>query len=258
MQSAEHSTIALVRPPGPRLAEGIVTHLERTEIDLGRARDQWEAYVAALEGVGWRIAVVESADECPDAVFVEDTAVMFDRLAVLTRPGARSRRPEVDGTAQALGRLSDVETVALGAGRLDGGDVLKIDRRAYVGIGGRTDAEGVAALSALLAPRGWEVVGVPVTRVLHLKSAVTALPDGTVIGFEPLVDDPRSFENFLAVPEEDGAHVVVVDEGTVLMADSAPESAALLRARGLAVIEVDISEYIKLEGCVTCLSIRIR
>ena len=139
-----------------------------------------------------------------------------------------------------------------------GGDVLKIDRRAYVGIGGRTDAEGVAALSALLAPRGWEVVGVPVTRVLHLKSAVTALPDGTVIGFEPLVDDCRCFENFLAVPEEDGAHVVVVDEGTVLMADSAPESAALLRARGLAVIEVDISEYIKLEGCVTCLSIRIR
>lgn len=235
-----------------------MTHLERTEIDLDRAHAQWGAYVAALEGFGWRIATVDPVDECPDAVFVEDTAVMFDRLAVLARPGAPSRRPEVAGTADVLGRLIDVETVPLASGRLDGGDVLKIGRRAYVGIGGRTDAEGVHELARMLAPRGWEVVGVPVSRVLHLKSAVTALPDGTVIGFEPLVDDPGAFERFLPVPEEDGAHVVVIDDRTVLMADSAPATAQLLRARGLEVTEVDISEFIRLEGCVTCLSIRIR
>lgn len=258
MQPSDRVTTALVRPPSPRLAEGIVTHLERTEIDLDRARTQWEAYVAALEDVGWRIAMVDPVDECPDSVFVEDTAVMFDRLAVLTRPGAPSRRPEVAGTAEALGRLAGIETFSLSSGRLDGGDVLKIGRRAYVGIGGRTDAEGVDELARMLAPRGWEVVGVPVSRVLHLKSAVTALPDGTVIGFEPLVDDPSVFERFLPVPEEDGAHVVVIDDHTVLMADSAPETAQLLRARGLEVIEVDISEFIRLEGCVTCLSIRIR
>jgi dimethylargininase len=116
----------------------------------------------------------------------------------------------------------------------------------------------VDELARLLAPRGWEVVGVPVSRVLHLKSAVTALPDGTVIGFEPLVDDADAFERFIAVPEEDGAHVVVIDDRTVLMAHSAPETARMLRDRGLEVIEVDISEFIRLEGCVTCLSIRIR
>ena len=258
MQLRDRVTTALVRAPGPRLAEGIVTHLERTEIDLERARAQWAAYVAALEGFGWRIVSVDPADDCPDAVFVEDTAVMFDRLAVLTRPGAPSREPEVTGTAMALGRLADVETVELASGRLDGGDVLKIGKRAYVGIGGRTDDEGVDELARLLAPRGWEVVGVPVSRVLHLKSAVTALPDGTVIGFEPLVDDPGAFQRYLAVPEEDGAHVVVIDDRTVLMAHSAPETARMLRDRGLEVIEVDISEFIRLEGCVTCLSIRIR
>src|SRR6056300_906652 len=140
VQLRDRVTTALVRAPGPRLAEGIVTHLERTEIDLERARAQWAAYVATLEGFGWRIMSVDPADDCPDAVFVEDTAVMFDRLAVLTRPGAPSREPEVTGTATALGRLAGIETVGLASGRLDGGDVLKIGKRAYVGIGGRTDA----------------------------------------------------------------------------------------------------------------------
>ena len=93
---------------------------------------------------------------------------------------------------------------------------------------------------------------------MHLKSAVTALPDGTVIGYLPVVDDPEAFDPFLPVPEEDGSHVVVMDETTVLMADSAPRTSELLRERGLEVIEVGISEFIKLEGCVTCLSIRVR
>lgn len=258
MQSSGRSIAALVRRPGPLLADGIVTHLERTEIDLDLAGRQWEAYVAALRSRGWRIIEVGPADDCPDAVFVEDTAVMFDQLAVLARPGAASRRPEVRGTTEALRALPDIEVVELPDGCLDGGDVLKVGRRVYVGIGGRTDDEGVAALNSLLEPRGWEVIGVPVTRVLHLKSAVTALPDGTVIGYPPVVDDPTVFGEFLEVPEEDGAHVVVLDDTTVLMADSAPRTSAMLRQRGLEVVEVAISEFIRLEGCVTCLSIRLR
>lgn len=250
--------MALVRRPGPRLAEGIVTHLERSDIDLDLAETQWSAYVGALRSRNWEIVEVAPADQCPDAVFVEDTAVMFDRLAVVTRPGASSRRPEVEGAAETLRGLPDVEVVELPEGCLDGGDVLKIGRRVYVGIGGRTDETGVASLRMLLGPRGWEVIGVPVTKVLHLKSAVTALPDGTVIGYPPMVDDPEAFDPFLPVPEEDGSHVVVMDETTVLMADSAPRTSELLRERGLEVIEVGISEFIKLEGCVTCLSIRVR
>ena len=98
----------------------------------------------------------------------------------------------------------------------------------------------------------------PLTRVLHLKSAVTALPDGTVIGYEPLVDDPSVWDSFLAVPEESGAHVVLLGGDRLLMAADAPRSAELFRSRGYEVVEVDISEYEKLEGCVTCLSVRLR
>jgi len=127
-----------------------------------------------------------------------------------------------------------------------------------VGLGGRTNASGVEQLAALLAPVGATVVGVPVSRVLHLKSAVTALPDGTVVGFEPLVDDPTVWDAFLPVPEEPGAHVVLLDGGTVLMSTSAPRTRALFEDRGLRVIAVDIGEFEKLEGCVTCLSVRLR
>lgn len=143
-------------------------------------------------------------------------------------------------------------------GTLDGGDVMKVGAQVHVGIGGRTNAAGAAQLAAHIEPLGATVTTVPVTKVLHLKSAVTALPDGTVIGYEPLVDDPGAFPTFLAVPEESGAHVVVLDDTTVLMAADAPETAAMLRERGLGVVTVDIGEFIKLEGCVTCLSVRQR
>ena len=128
----------------------------------------------------------------------------------------------------------------------------------WVGLGGRTDAEGVSQLAALLEPLGATVIGVPTSRVLHLKSAVTALPDGTVIGHEPLVDDPGVWTEFLPVPEEPGAHVVVLDQSTVLMSAGAPVSRALFESRGLRVVGVEISEFEKLEGCVTCLSVRLR
>jgi dimethylargininase len=143
-------------------------------------------------------------------------------------------------------------------GILDGGDVLKVGSTVYVGRGGRTNAEGVRQLGAVLAPLGATVISVPVTKVLHLKSAVTALPDGTVIGFPPLVDDPSLFERFLPVPEESGAHVVDLGEGRVLMAADCPESAALIARLGYDPVLVDISEFEKLEGCVTCLSVRLR
>jgi len=136
--------------------------------------------------------------------------------------------------------------------------VLKVGRTVYVGRGGRTNAEGVAALRAILRPLGWSVVAVPLTKALHLKSAVTALPDGTVIGWEPVVDEPRIFPSFLPMPEEPGAHVVVLDDDTLLMAASAPRSAELLRGLGYTVVTVDVSEFEKLEGCVTCLSVRVR
>lgn len=252
------TTRALVRRPGPRLADGLLTHLERIPVDLDLAHRQWEEYVAALRAEGWEIIEVPEADECPDAVFVEDTVVVLDDLAVISRPGADERKPETAATESALRslgyRIAHIES----PGTLDGGDVLKHGRTVWVGLGGRTNAEGVDQLAAHLAPLGAQVLGVPVAKVLHLKSAVTALPDGTVVGFAPLVDDPATWDAFLPVPEEGGSHVVVLDDTSVLMSTSAPLTRALFEERGLRVVAVDISEFEKLEGCVTCLSVRLR
>ena len=249
---------ALVRRPGPRLAEGLLTHLERTSVDLELARRQWLGYAAAMQSQGWELFEVEPADDCPDAVFVEDTVVVYDDLAVLSRPGAEERRAEVAGTELALRGLGYRVARIEDPGTLDGGDVLKHGGTVWVGLGGRTNQAGVDQLAKHLAPYGVEVVDVPVSKVLHLKSAVTALPDGTVIGYEPLVDRPTTWSSFLPVPEEAGSHVVLLGAETVLMSASAPRTAELLEDRGLRVVTVDISEFEKLEGCVTCLSVRLR
>jgi dimethylargininase len=191
-------------------------------------------------------------------VFVEDTVVIFGDTAVITSPGAETRRSEtagVEDTVRELGlRVTRIEL----PGTLDGGDVLKVGKTVYVGRGGRTNAEGIRQLRAIVTHLGYTVVAVPVTKVLHLKSGVTALPDGTILGYPPLVDNPDMFDRFLAVPEETGVAVVVLNDDTVLMAESAPKSAALVADLGYRVVTVDISEFEKLEGCVTCLSVRIR
>ncbi|MCM0619621.1 dimethylargininase [Nocardioides bruguierae] len=250
--------LALVRRPGPLLADGIVTHLERTPVDLDLARAQWDGYVAALRAEGWDTIEVDAADSCPDAVFVEDTVVVYGTTAVIARPGHPARRPETAATESALRDLGYDVACIDAPHTLDGGDVLKHDGTVWVGLGGRTTAGGAAQLGEHLLREGAHVVPVPLAKVLHLKSAVTALPDGTVLGWDPVVDDADVWEHYLSVPEEPGAHVVCLDAGTVLMATSAPRTRALLEERGLRVVAVDVSEFEKLEGCVTCLSVRLR
>lgn len=245
------SGIALVRKPGPRIAEGIVTHIEREPVDYERALVQHDAYVAALAGNGWRPAYAEPADDLPDAPFVEDAVVVSGRLAVLTRPGAAERRPEVESVAQAVRDLGLKAVRIAPPGTLDGGDVLQAGPIVYVGRSARTNDDGIAQFTALLPER--RVVPVTMTGVLHLKSAVTALPDGTLIGDPRHVDLP----DLLVPQEEAGAHVVPLGGDRVLMAASAPQTAAMLERRGLKVTKVDISEFEKLEGCVTCLSVLI-
>ncbi|SMH31521.1 dimethylargininase [Rathayibacter oskolensis] len=250
--------IALVRAPALNLDAGELTHLDRVPVDQEKAQQQWEAYIEALDEAGWETVEVTAAPAMADSVFLEDAVVVFGDHAVLTRPGAASRSGEVAGAEEAVAALDLTVHRIEAPGTLEGGDVLKVGSTVYVGRGGRTNAEGVAQLRAILRPLGMSVVAVPITRVLHLKSAVTALPDGTVIGWEPVVDEPRLFASFLPMPEEPGAHVVVLDADTLLMAASAPRSAELLRDLGYTVVAVDISEFEKLEGCVTCLSVRVR
>jgi dimethylargininase len=248
---------ALVRRPAASLASGCVSFIERQPVDVDRARRQWTAYLAALQAHGWPTVEVAPDDALPDSVFIEDTVVMFGELAVITNPGEPARQPETAAVTEAIRRLG-YHPAYITRGTLDGGDVLKVGRTAYVGLSGRTSPAAVDELRELLAPRGWAVAGVPLTKALHLKSAVTALPDGTVIGYRPLVDDESAFPAFLGVPEEGGAHVVVLDDETVLLSAHAPRTAIMLCDRGLTVVTVDISEFEKLEGCVTCLSVRIR
>lgn len=248
----------LVRRPAPSLAAGELTHLDRVPVDPALALAQWEGYVDAFRHSGWAVTEIAPDDEHPDGVFVEDTVVVFGDVAVLAAPGAASRRGELDTVAPVLGETGLTVLRIQAPGTLDGGDVLKVGRTVYVGASSRTNADGIAQLRALLGPAGWAVVAVPVTRVLHLKSGVTALPDGTFLGRAANLDDPAALEPFLEVPEEHGTAVVDLGDGAVLLSADAPRTAGLLRDRGLTVVPVPITEFEKLEGCVTCLSVRIR
>jgi dimethylargininase len=243
---------ALVRPPSSRMGEGIVTHLERTAAD-----PQHAAYVDALADAGWTISTAPAADELPDSAFIEDTMVVCGDVAVLARPGAPERRPEVTGAEAAVRELG-LEVVRIEEpGTLDGGDVLRVGPTLYVGLGGRTNAEGIGQLGRLVAPLGLEVVTVPLRGVLHLKSALTALPDGTMIAADASLLDSSPLPALRTVPEEAGSHVILLGGDTVLIAASAPRTAELLDDWGFDVVVVDIGEFEKMEGCVTCLSVLV-
>lgn len=247
---------ALVRRPVERLDEGVAE--EAVPVDVARADEQWTEYVEALKNAEYGIIEVPASPDHPDSVFVEDTVVVYKHLAVIANAGHPSRRGEQDATKEILsGRGYEIAEIDHPA-TLDGGDVLKIGDTIYVGHSARTNAEGVAQLRAALTPAGANVVGVPVTKVLHLKSAITALPDGTVIGYEPHVDQPGLFPQFLALPEPHGSAVVVLSDDTVLMSTSGPNNVELVRSLGWKVVTVNISELEKLDGCVTCLSVRLR
>ena len=248
----------LVRRPGPRLPEGIVDHIERVPVDYELAVKQWEQYVELLRRYGWETLEVDRADDCPDGVFVEDTMVVYENVAMICRPSALSRRPEIEGAERTIERLGYRIDRIREPGTLEGGDVLKIADRMYVGRTARTNAEGAAQMRRIFEPAGVTVVEVPVSKVLHLKSAATALANGSVIGYLPALDDASIFPDFIPVPEPSGAHVVLLGGNRLLMAASAPKTAELFATLGYEPIFVDISEYEKLEGCVTCLSVRLR
>ena len=249
--------VALVRRPSSRMADGITTHIDRVPADAALAQRQHAAYVAALADAGWSVREVAAAGDLPDSAFVEDTVAVIGDLAVLARPGAVGRRAEVAGTDAAVRSLG-LEVARIEApGTLDGGDVLQVGRTVYVGRGGRTNAEGIRQLRRHAATRGRTVVPVRLHGVLHLKSAVTALPDGTCLAHDVSLFDASPFPAIRRVPEEAGSHVILLGGGTLVMAASAPRSAELFDDMGFDVVTVDIAEFEKREGCVTCLSVLV-
>lgn len=249
-------TRGFVRPVSRSLAACELTHAPRQEIDLVRARRQHDAYVAELSAAGVAVTVLPEAPALPDAMFVEDVAVVLDELAILTRPGAASRRPEVALVAPALAAVRRVAEIRA-PGTLEGGDVLRIERTLFVGQSRRTNAEGIRQLGELVAPFGYTVRAVAVQGCLHLKSAITAVAPGTLLA-NPEWIEAAAFRDFEIVPvetgETSGANALAVN-GRVLLAASAPRTAERLSARGLNVRSLDISELQKAEAGLTCSSL---
>lgn len=249
---------ALVRRPGPRLSDGVVTHIEKTAVEADLAGQQWRDYVTAFNDNGWPTIEVAPADDCPDAPFVEDTMVASGTFVVIARPGVASRQPETTGSARAAERLG-LEIFNIAApGTLDGGDVLKLGRTWFVGSGGRTNADGISQLTAIAARHGISVVAVPIYGVLHLKTAITALPDGTLLANIPAIGRPDLLPPLTPAPDNGPWRMILLGDDRVLLSTSAPRTADLLSRRGYLPVQVDISEFEKLESSVTCLSVRLR
>jgi dimethylargininase len=249
---------AFTRAVSPRLAECQLTHLQRVPIDAARAAEQHSAYERTLADAGFEIVRLPDLPDDPDAVFVEDTALLFGGYAVITRPGAASRIGETESTAAGL--AGEFELHRIESGFLDGGDVLRIGHTLYVGASSRTDAAGIASLSQTVAPLGYQVVQAELRDCLHLKTGATFAgldTSGTpVLLYSERSVDPAQFtgvEGF-AVDEPAAANCVRAGDRLILPAGN-PRTADRLRNRGFQVVEVDVSELQKAEAGVTCMSL---
>lgn len=255
MGSLAGSSRAFTRAVSPRLAECQLTHLDRVPIDVSRAADQHAAYEQALRDCGAEVIRLPDLPDDPDAVFVEDTALLLGDHAVITRPGAASRASEVESTAAGLAPYFTVLRVE--HGHLDGGDVLRIGRILYVGRSTRTDGAGIRALAELVAPLDFEVREAELGDCLHLKTAVTLAAPDLLICNRACIDPVQfTWTTALAVdPAEPAAANAVRANGRLILPAGNPRTAAALRERGLEVFEVDVSELQKAEAGVTCMSL---
>ncbi len=247
---------AITRRPTAALARCALTYLERRPIDVDAALRQHAAYVAALAACGVTVQMLPPLEDLPDAVFVEDTAVVVDECAVIARPGIDSRRGEVDSVEEALA-LSRPTIRITSPGTLEGGDVLRVGRTIFAGQTPRTNAEGTRQLREALSPHGYEVVPVLPTGCLHLKSAVTWIGRETLL-VNPAWVDVSLFARWQCVPvapeEPSGANALVIGE-TVHVAASAPLTRRKLDALGFETVALDTSEFEKAEAALTCLSL---
>ena len=249
--------VALTREVSPAIARCELTHLAREPIDVARARAEHAAYERRLAEAGCRVERIAPAPDLPDSVFVEDIALVLDELAVLTRPGAESRRAETPPVAAALTRHRAVVRQIEAPGTLDGGDVLVVGRDVFVGVSGRTNDAGIAQLAAILAPHGYAVRGVPVRGCLHLKSAVTRVGERLLLINRDWVpaDAFGAFELIDVDPAEPyAANALLVGE-RVIYPTAFPRTRERLERRGVRVLAVEAGELAKAEGAVTCCSL---
>jgi dimethylargininase len=253
------SILAITRAVSESINRCELTHAARTPIDVARAREQHRAYESCLASLGCEIRQIPANDRYPDAVFIEDTAVVLDELAILTRPGAESRRGEVDAVAEVLRPYRPLVRIDE-PGTLDGGDVLLLDRVLYVGRTPRTNARGIDNLRELLAPHGYRVEAVAVDGCLHLKSAVTCVSSNALLMNRDWVS-PAQFSvwRIIDVDPSDpfAANALRIDD-RVVFPEELVRTRRRLEGEGIDVRPVPASELALAEGGVTCCSLILR
>jgi dimethylargininase len=258
--------IAITRGVSPHFERCELTHRSREPIDMARAQKQHRAYEEALVSLGCELVRLPAEPAFPDSVFVEDTAIVLAELAIVTRPGAASRRGETDSIARALEpyrRLVAVEE----PGTLDGGDVLQVGQTLHVGQSTRTNASGLEQLQQFVEPYAYRVVPVPVRGTLHLKSSVTSVTDRTLLINRRWVDantvmadtvGANAFQELDLIDvdptEPDAANALRLDD-IVLFPASFPRTRRQLEEHGIHAVNLDMSEFAKAEGGLTCCSL---
>jgi dimethylargininase len=251
-------TIAITRKISPRFNECEITHIDRTPIDLEVARAQHEGYVSALVEIGCQMIELPAEADLPDSVFVEDAAFILPEVAVITRPGADSRKPETESIIQALAPHRPLVHVTAPA-TVDGGDVLVLGRNIYVGISTRSNAAAINQMQELLDNYGYKVIGVEMHDCLHLKTAVTQVDEKTLL-INPKWVDNFHFKDFdwiiVDLSEPFAANCLAVN-GQIIFPTAFPKTSAKLEARGYKVQSVTVDELAKAEGAVTCCSLII-
>ena len=254
--------LAITRGVARSIARCELTFLERASIDHERAHAQHSAYCEHFERLGVKVVRLAADEEQPDCCFVEDTAVVLDELAIITQLASPSRRLETTAIVAELGKHRRLEHMQ-GPATIEGGDVLVVGRRIFVGRTTRTNELGIAALRDIVGRYGYDVVAVGVLGCLHLKSAVTALDDDTLLVNRALLD-PRDLETLAAFrlidvdPAEPSAANVLCVRGEVWAHAGYPRTLERLARAGVHVVPIDISEIVKAEGALTCTSLLLR
>lgn len=247
---------ALTRKISPKFSECELTHLERQAIDFSKAEEQHHQYENALKKMGYSIHRLPETPELPDSVFVEDTAVVFDELAIIARPGAESRRPETESMAKVLKEYREIHFIKT-PGTIDGGDVLVLGKSVYIGISQRTNREVIHQFDQILKPFGYQVHGIEVTNCLHLKTALTPLENDLLL-INPDWVDAEIFDGYQTIsihPDEPYGANVMRRDNWALCPEAFPRTIDLLQERGYDVIRVDQSEMAKAEAGLTCCSV---
>jgi dimethylargininase len=248
---------AIVRRPSRRIADGEVTHVARLPMDVDRAFRQYDNYLQTLESLGIELLFASELPEHPDGLFVEDTLFMVEHLAVLTRPGAATRRGEVASVAALVATLGFDSISIADPHTMDGGDVLVVGKHVFVGVSTRSTIGAIESLRTLIASTGYEVVPVTVTGCLHLKTAVTRLPDNSLIAVSKFVDLSLFTAHGYRVHQTDedtGGDVLCIGDTVILPAD-APRTGDLIAQIGFRINPIDVSELQKIEAGVTCMSV---